>query len=172
MSQAQDRGRTEAQILEPEPDVKQHEHQGNTDSDQRVALHLITDGGADGLRSDAVLVDLEFFNQLIGELCALLGIEDCGLEDHFIAARDLLYLHIIVSGHLCKDRNDLFFDVREAHVLIKADTGRRASDKVKAVIEGIALLRLENAHGDKACQNHCDRDRKEDCKNLAATLLE
>ena len=81
MCQADDGGRAEAQVLETEPDVEQHQNQSNTDREQSIALHLVTDGGADGLGSNAVLVYFELFDQLVGELRALVSIKDDGLED-------------------------------------------------------------------------------------------
>ena len=138
MCQAHDGGSAETQILETEPDIKQHQDQSHADCDQGVALHLITDGGADGLGSNAVLVDRELLDQLIGQFRTLFRIQDDRLEDDLIAAGNLLDLYIAVTGHFGEDRDDLALDLLQAHVFIEADIGGSTADEVKAVIEGIA----------------------------------
>ena len=161
MRKADNRGSAEAGILESEPDISQHQDKRHDDCVESGRLHLGTDRGADRLRSDIVLVDLELILQSDRKRRALLLVEFLGLKDHFAAARDLLHLRIGVTGGLCDDRDHLLVDLIEGHVLVECDISGSAAHEIKAVVQGALAAAGVHGHSGQSRDDHDTGDRED-----------
>ena len=162
MCKADDRGSAEAGILESEPDVNQHQDKCHNDRIESSRLHFGTDRGTDRLGGDVVLVYAELVLQSHCKCRTLCLIELLGLENHFAAARDLLYLRVRVSCHLCDHRDDLLVDLIEAHVLVECDVGRCTAHEIKAVVQSAFSAGCVERHACKSRDDHNTGDREDD----------
>ena len=162
MRKADDGGGAETGILKPEPDVSEHQYERYDNCIKSSGLHLRTDRGTDRLGCDVVLVNSKLILQSYCKRGTLRLVELLCLEDHFAAARDLLYLRVRVACRLCDDRDDLLIDLIESHILVECDVGRSSAYEVKAVIQGSLACRCVEGHTGKSREDHDAGDRKDD----------
>ncbi len=151
-----------AHVLEAEPDVDQHQDQGNDDRADAVVLHLIRDRCGDRLRRDVVLGYAELILQILVQGLPLVHGEGSCLEDDGVAAGDLLHLNIGITGDTLKDRDNLLIQLIQGVALVKGDGRGRASHEVQAVVQGTDPAVGIDAHDRPAEDDGADGDSKED----------
>ena len=162
MDQGKHRGGAEPPVAEPEPDIDQHQNHGDDDGRKRIRLHLLTDGGADGLALNIRFLHTERRLELLIQLLPLTHVQAAGLDDDLITSCDSLHLHIGVAGDFFKDRDNLVIQLFQCVALVERDAGGCTADKIKAVIEGPLSPSRIDAHREEAAQDHTGRDGEEE----------
>src|SRR5699024_6635385 len=89
VEQGQDRACGKTDVLEPEPDVEEHEHRGDDYSHDGVGPHLAADRGADVLKCDQRVVHLEVVHHGLVQGLAGVKVQGGGLEDDLAASLHL-----------------------------------------------------------------------------------
>ena len=100
MYQCNNRTSGETDVLETEPDIKQHENTCNDQCLDRIGTHLITYGCTDGFCRDLLCIHIEILNHGILELFTFCHIQGTGLEDDLGCSVNLLGLNITVAGNV------------------------------------------------------------------------
>ena len=166
MHQGENRTACECDVLEPEPDVKQHADGGDDGGHDGILLHLLGDCTGDGLGSDLFLIHAELLCKRCIQLLALFHIESSCLDDNFVGAGNLLGLHIRIPGYLFHNRNDFRGNLLQAHVLIEGNIGGGTALELHAVVQDILAAGSVDSHGCKAGNDHGTGQRQENLSVL------
>ena len=161
MEQAGNTADTETDIAETEADIDQHADDCYCYRQDRIGLHFITDGGADGLGSNQRLIYAEVIHKYLIQSLSLIHIQRVGLEDNFIGTLHGLDLYCTAGGAL-DQRYHLAVDLFQRIALIKSDSSCSTALELQAVIQRIAGVHLVDTHGNKSCKDHCQRQSEED----------
>ena len=170
MDQGDDRRGGKAQIRETEPDVDQHADDRNDDRNDCISSHLIRNRSGYGLKADGLCllagvvlvgIDRELLVESVGKLLAFVIAQRAGLEDDFIAAGNLLCLHLRLPDHLLNDRLDLCIDgIDVIGILERHICGGSAAELHREVQSPSSCSMICDA-GDRAGQD-CDQSDREE----------
>ena len=161
MEQAGNTADAETDIAETEADIDQHADNCYCYRQDRIGLHLVTDGGADGLGGDQCLIHAKIIHEHLIQCLSLIHIQRTGLEDNFIGALYGLDLNRTAGGAL-DQRYHLAVDLFQRIVLVKSDSSCGTALELQAVIQCITGVHLVDTHGNKSCKDHCQRQSEED----------
>ena len=161
MHQCQDRASGEADILEAEPDIKEHEKGRYDNRYHGLGPHLAADGRSDVLALNVLGGHTEMFLQSSLQFLPLLQFQGPCLDDDLIGSVHLLGLNVIVPGHFRNHRHNLLVNLIDGVIPVKGYRSGSASHKFQAVIQLPVASGRENCHADKSGHDDHAGDREE-----------
>ena len=160
MEQAGNTADTETDIAETEADIDQHADDCYCYRQDRIGLHFITDGGADGLGSNQRLIYAEVIHKYLIQSLSLIHIQRVGLEDNFIGTLHGLDLYCTAGGAL-DQRNHLAIDLIQGIAFVECNSSCGTALELQTVVQCITTVYFIYSHGNESNQDHCQRQSKE-----------
>ena len=143
-------------ILETEPDIKQHTDRSNDHSNDCIHTHLRTYCGTDIFSCNIFCLNTIILIQIRCESLSLCQIQRLRLKYNLVRSLYRLNLDILISGDLFHTRDHIFIDLIKSIFFIKCNIRGCSSDKVKAVVHCPDSPCMVHAHHDRSAQAEDD----------------